>query len=170
MSARDIIIDLGKDLLFALFVVSIVASVAYAFAGTWPVAVAVESGSMEPNIHQGDLVLIKSPDRMGIIPYEDAIRENYTRFNGYGDVIVYMPDGNPHTTPIIHRAIKWVEKGELMPNGYRAPYSGYITKGDHNAGYDQPGLSGPVKPEWIIGVAYYRIGVIGKVRLLFSWS
>ncbi|OFV68134.1 MAG: signal sequence peptidase [Candidatus Syntrophoarchaeum caldarius] len=168
MSYREALIEVGKDLAFALVVVGIIAAMAYAFAGTWPVAVAVESGSMEPNIHQGDIVFIKSPERMGIKTYEDAIRSNYTQFNGYGDVIVYMPDGNSDATPIIHRAIEWVDAGEVMPNGRIAPHEGYVTKGDHNTGYDQPGLSSPVKPEWIIGVAYYRIGWIGNLRLLFN--
>jgi len=168
MSYRESLKELAKDLAFALVVVGIVASIAYAFAGTWPVAVAVESGSMEPNIHQGDIVFIKSPDRMGVEPHEDAILSNYSQFDGYGDVIVYMPHGNSDTTPIIHRAIEWVDDGELMPNGRRAPHEGYITKGDHNIGYDQPGLSSPVKPDWIIGVAYYRIGWVGNLRLLFN--
>jgi signal peptidase len=167
MSAREALVDLAKDLAFALVVVGIVAAVAYGFAGTWPVAVAVESGSMEPHIHKGDIVLIKSPERMGVVPHEDAILTNYSQFDGYGDVIVYMPNGNADTTPIIHRAIEWVDDGEIMPKGGKAPHEGYITKGDHNIGYDQPGLSSPVKPEWVIGVAYYRIGMIGNIRLLF---
>ena len=170
MSAREALIDLAKDLAFALVVVGIIAVLAYGFAGTWPVAVAVESGSMEPHIHMGDIVFIRGPERIGITPHEDAILTNYSKFDNYGDVIVYMPNGNSDTTPIIHRAMEWVDDGETMPNGREAPHSGYITKGDHNIGYDQPGLSSPVKPEWIIGVAYYRIGEIGKLRLLFSWS
>ncbi|PSQ56593.1 MAG: hypothetical protein BRD23_09325 [Halobacteriales archaeon SW_9_67_25] len=32
-------------------------------AGTWPVVVGIESGSMEPNIAAGDLVVLTAPGR-----------------------------------------------------------------------------------------------------------
>ncbi len=55
-----------------------------------------------------------------------------------------------------------------------APYSGYITKGDNvvtNKHFDQEGQISyltPVKDEWIIGTAQYRIPYLGYIRLFFS--
>ena len=37
--------------------------VVFALAGTWPVVVGIESGSMEPNIAAGDLVVLTAPGR-----------------------------------------------------------------------------------------------------------
>jgi signal peptidase I len=89
-----------------------------------------------------------------------------------GDVIVYRPFGN--ATPVIHRAIRYVNKGDPMwHNGPAAPYSGYITLGDNNQGiYDQmsnicPGQ--PVKAEWVVGIARYRIPYIGYLRSLLPF-
>jgi signal peptidase len=78
-------------------------------------------------------------------------------------------------TPVIHRAIYFVEEGEQMwEGGPEAPHEGYITKGDNmktNSFYDQQGqisYLSPVKEEWIIGVARYKIPYIGHIRLLLS--
>jgi signal peptidase len=159
---------LAKDVAFAAIVVVVIASLAYFLAGTWPVMVAVESGSMMPHMYRGDVVFIQGADRTDIITHQVGREINYTLFGDYGDVIVYRPDGNPDVMPIIHRAMYWVDVGEAMPGGVVAPHSGYITKGDHNSGYDQPRLSGPVKPEWVVGVARARIPYIGYFRLAFG--
>jgi signal peptidase len=58
--------------------------------------------------------------------------------------------------------------------GPPAQYSGYITKGDNvvtNQYFDQEGdisYYKPIKDEWIIGTAKYRIPYLGYIRLLFS--
>jgi signal peptidase len=50
-----------------------------------------------------------------------------------------------------------------------APHAGFVTKGDHNANYDQASrLSAPVRPAWIVGTAELRVPYLGHVRLLFS--
>ncbi len=91
-------------------------------------------------------------------------------FNQYGDVIVYRPFGEAARTPVIHRAMYYVNESEPMwPGGPPAPHSGYITQGDNNFLYDQSsGISQnqPVKPEWIIGVAEIRIPYLGWLRSL----
>ena len=161
-------ISLLKDLLSTLIIVAVVVGVGIAITGTWPFMVAVESGSMVPNMYKGDVVLLVSPDRAKIVTWEEGKKTGYKSFGNYGDVIVYYPNGVKGRTPIIHRAMYWVEKGEKMPNGEPAPNSGYITKGDHNNVYDQPYLSNPVKKEWIVGVAKFRIPFIGYFRLIFG--
>ena len=96
---------------------------------------------------------------------------------------MYNPDGNSDRTPIIHRAMFWVEEGE---NWYGkadrqaiggasgcadltncpAPHAGFVTKGDANSVYDQAqGLSGPVRPSWVVGTAELRVPVLGCIRL-----
>jgi signal peptidase len=65
-----------------------------------------------------------------------------------------------------------VEAGEPMwEGGPAAPHAGYITKGDHNKIIDQKCAdlcAEPIREEWVIGVARYRIPYAGYVRLAFS--
>jgi signal peptidase len=157
--------------------------------------VAVESGSMEPHMQKGDLIFITSPGRFtpdaairdtGVVTYKVGQEVGYRTFGSYGSVIIY---DNPARTgpPIIHRARFWVEKGEnWYPEANKAyipsdvdncaeleycpaPYAGFITKGDANPYYDQvSGISSPVKPKWVTGVAHVRIPYLGWVRLGFA--
>ena len=168
----------------------------FAISGVWPPMVAIESGSMEPHIEIGDLVFVMEEHRFagdnqirdtGVVPAYQGMDSGYTKFDLPGDVIVYQPDGNEDATPVIHRAVFWVNTSEnwyqskaqpkFLPQGKRscealeycpAPHSGFITLGDNNQRYDQlgkNGVSGPVKPEWVIGTAEFRMPIIGKLRL-----
>jgi signal peptidase len=148
---------------------------------------------MEPHIDTGDLVFVMEEDRFpgpdarhGVTTADQS--DSYVRFEQSGDVIVYAPDGNTGTTPIIHRAMLWVDDGENWydradPDAVGsadscadlrncpAPYAGFITKGDNNARYDQVGsavISDPVKPEWIVGTAELRVPFLGQIRL--GWN
>ena len=161
------IVAVIKDIVSSVLIVGVIVFTVYLIAGTWPVVVAVESGSMEPHISEGDIVFLLGTERVNITTYEEGKEIDYKTFEEYGDVIVYEPNGNEHATPIIHRAMDLVDEGEIMvPKGYReAPHSGYTTKGDHNKHYDQAGSLNPVKPEWVIGVAKFRIPYMGYVTL-----
>jgi signal peptidase len=119
--------------------------------------VAVESGSMVPNLNIGDIVLVQGASRTDVIPWDEAEKTGYTAFNHPGDVILYRPygkeslnlfdqlkmllgiaPGKEKATPIIHRALRYVNAGDPMwQDGPAAPFSGYITKGDHNEVIDQ---------------------------------
>ncbi len=163
-------VGLARDIVFVLIIVGILASIVYSYSGTLTPLVAVESGSMEPNINIGDIVFIqKSTD---IVTYQEGKSKNYATFGNYGDVIVYRPNGDAHRTPIIHRAMYRVNVGDTLPNGQRATQAGYVTKGDHNLDYDQPFLYGgapivyPVKPEWIVGKAKFSVPYLGNIRLI----
>ena len=151
-------------LILAIIIVAIQIS-AYAATGTWHNKFAIQSMTMEPNMHRGDLILIQSLHRTNIITYEDGKTFDYRSFNDYGDIIAFRPSGSFSKTPLLHRAIFWVENGEEMPNGEFAPYEGYITKGDNNAGSDLALGINPVKPEWIIGVARVRIPYLGYLGI-----
>ncbi|NOR77378.1 MAG: signal peptidase I [Methanophagales archaeon] len=164
---KKALIETGKSLVEALIIVAIIIVVAYAATGTWHIGFAVESGSMLPNMQVGDLIFVQAPQRTDIITCEEGKLADYKSFNGYGDVIIYRPNGLSSTTPIIHRAMYWVEKEGQMPNGRPAPHEGYITKGDNNAGYDQPNLQ-PVKPEWIVAIAKARAPYLGYPSLILK--
>lgn len=104
-----------------LFVASILLAM-YAYTGLWPPLVVVESESMmhsEENvsyigvIDTGDLVLVKSVDSVSDIEtYVDGCRSGHKTYGDYGDVIVYKVNGNDLSTPIIHRAIIYLEANE----------------------------------------------------------
>jgi signal peptidase len=171
--------------------------VLFAVSGVWPPMVAVESPSMTPHMKTGDLVFVMEETRFsgegaraGVVTARvgETTGADYRKFQRQGDVIVYRPDGNNNTTPIIHRAMFWVNEsenwyekadkqdigrysdcgnstGEALPN-CPAPHAGFITKGDANGRYDQVDqLSGPVRPAWVVGTAEVRIPLLGCIRL-----
>ncbi|MDL5501799.1 MAG: S26 family signal peptidase, partial [Candidatus Methanoperedens sp.] len=118
-------VGLLRDFLFVLIIVAIFASVSYIALGRFSPMVAVESKSMVPHLTIGDIIFIESTDRSKIITYEDGEKTGYSSFGYYGDVILYMRSGNEDRTPIIHRAMYYVNKGEPMwPGGPSAPYAG----------------------------------------------
>ena len=165
---KSFLAGLLRDVVEAFIIVAVIVIVAYTIAGTWPVMVAVESSSMEPNIYPGDLVFIA---RDKIIAREGG-GSTYISFKDYGDVIVYQPYGDRSLTPIIHRAIKRLNESERPDSriciNWRdvhyyegAPYAGYVMLGDNNKGKCDPIV---IKQEWIIGVAKFRVPYLGYVR------
>ena len=167
-------VSFGKDILSVIaFLIAFMVLSKLVF-GLWTPMVVVESGSMEPHMQIGDIIFVKSIDRVNIITNEEGKNLGYKSFEDYGDVILYRPYGLEGVTPIIHRAMYRVEAGESMwDGGPHAPYSGYITKGDNavtNKRFDQEGQISydmPVKDKWIIGTAQYRIPYLGYIKLFF---
>ncbi|MBU4138901.1 MAG: S26 family signal peptidase, partial [Euryarchaeota archaeon] len=162
-----------RDVLFVIAVVVVFSSVSHIVFGLWTPMVAVESGSMIPHIQIGDIIFMESIERTDIVTHRDGGQSGYTSFDNYGDVILYRPYGREEVTPIIHRAMYYIEKGEPMWNGGPpAPHAGYITKGDNsktNPSFDQHGSISylqPVKKEWVTGVARFgRLPLLGCVSL-----
>jgi signal peptidase len=185
----------SRDVLSSVLLVTMVGLALFAVSGVWPPLVAVESGSMEPNMVQGDLVLVVEDERFasqladehGIVTQRDAIEQNadHRQFGEPGSVIVFRPDGESGT-PIIHRVAFAVEEGDNWVatadpahlgsvdecsdvGSCPAEYDGYITRGDANAQYDQvAGQSGVVRPGWVRGRAVSRVPYLGCVRLALS--
>ena len=184
-----------REIATSVIYVSLIGLLLFGVSGVWPPMVAVESGSMQPHMSKGDLVVVSEPGRYapegaygetGVLPYTHARQTKYTKFGSSGSVVVYSPPDEAGP-PIIHRARFRVEEGEnwydradseyINADNCRellhcpAPHSGFITKGDNNAGYDQSlGLSPPVKPAWIVGIAHVRVPYLGCVRLELSGS
>jgi len=187
------------DVVNSAVAVLLVGALLFAVSGVWPPMVAVESPSMTPQMQTGDLVFVMEETRFpgegahagtGVVTARvgETSDADYRKFQRQGDVIVYEPRGNGETTPIIHRAMFWVNEsenwyekadkqaigrydacgetpGEALPN-CPAPRDGFVTKGDANARYDQVDeLSGPVKPAWIVGTAEVRVPLLGCIRL-----
>ena len=171
----NLYISLVRDIVSVAAAVLVFSTISYLIFGMWAPMVAVESGSMEPHLNIGDIVFIQNIDRTSVITKADASTD-YVSFEENGDVILYRPYGREDVTPIIHRAMYFVKTGEPMwKGGPAAPFDGYITKGDNtitNKLYDQQGQISyltPVKAEWVIGIARYRIPYIGKIRLMLPF-
>jgi len=167
-------VSYGKDFLSVIAFLIIFMVLSKLVFGLWTPMVVVESGSMEPHMQIGDIIFVKSIDRVNIITNEEGKKAGYESFKNYGDVILYRPYGLEGVTPIIHRAMYRVEVGESMwGGGPSAPYAGYITKGDNtvtNKRFDQEGQISydmPVNDKWIIGTAQYRIPYLGYIKLFF---
>lgn len=183
------------DLLGSVFAVAVIGLLLFAISGVWPPMVAIESASMEDNINTGDLVFIMDEHRFpsqyqtgdtGVVTAATGREVGYYKFNRPGDVIVYEPSGNGGATPVIHRAVFWVNESEnwygkadqryIPPDAdgcdelgkCPAPNEGFVTLGDNNAQYDQIGpgaVSEPVRPEWVVGTAEFRLPGLGWLRL-----
>ena len=179
-----------RETLYSAAAVLGVGLLLFAISGVWPPMVAVESGSMEPEMHRGDLVFVTEPHRFtpdyaygdtGIVTVDIGTDQGYRSFGGNGSVVIYDPPDRVGS-PIIHRAHFYVEDGENWYDEANpayvtaddcdalqncpAPHAGFITKGDANARYDQASnIAGPVRPTWIRGTARLRIPYLGYVRL-----
>ena len=187
-----------RDLLTSVLAVALLGMYLFAVSGVWPPMVAIESESMEPNMNVNDLVFLMDTDRFqpgdahadtGVVSAQVGEETGYGNYGDTGDVIVFEPDGDGDATPIIHRAMFWVDEGEnwceIASEGERAEYlgtlstdderciapnDGFITKGDNNNYYDQASSTQadrPVKQEWIIGTAELRVPRLGWFRLQF---
>jgi signal peptidase len=172
MSSDNFWVSTFRDFLFAGAAVGVVALALFAYAGVWPPLVSVDGTSMDPHMKGGDLVLIQRVDASQIVTFDAAGGGAYRTFEDYGDVIVYRPFGRADMTPVIHRAMTYVNASEPMWKGsVPAPNDGFVTRGDNNYLYDQ--CSGicpntPVRPEWVMGVARFRIPYLGHVRSLLG--
>jgi signal peptidase len=177
-----------RETIYSALGVLAVGLLLFAISGVWPPMVAVESGSMEPEMQRGDLIFVTDPERFtpdyaqaGIVTVEIGTDEGYRSFDGNGSVIIYDPPDRVGS-PIIHRAHFHVEAGENWYDRANpaylnaddceslsncpAPHDGFITKGDANARYDQASnIAGPVRPEWVRGTARLRIPYLGHIRL-----
>ncbi|MFC6756698.1 MULTISPECIES: S26 family signal peptidase [Haloarcula] len=181
----------GMDILGSAGAVVLVGVLVLTVSGIWPPLVAIESGSMEPQMERGDMVFVMAEERFpgpgardGVVTAATAESSGYTRFGRPGDVIAFAPNGSDQRTPIIHRAMFYVEEDEKWYSradpesigdadnceelaNCPAPHAGFITKGDANGRYDQvqPTKSTVVRPRWVIGTAEVRVPGLGLVRL-----
>lgn len=191
---RRVIRGITKDLATTLLIVALLGSTLFLYTGLWPPFVSIVSGSMEPDMERGDLVLIMEPDRVDapseyahgqIVTHAQGEEAGVKSFGDYGHVIIFTPNGADSKHDVIHRAMFHVEKGEdwtsradseymtttncLALEYCPAPNDGFITKGDANGQYDQvAGISGPVPANDVIGIAQWHIPYLGQIQLMFG--
>ncbi len=120
--ARD---SLYFEPLVAVAVVALMLVGLYAYTQNWPPVYVVESDSMQHGstdvlgvINTGDLVLAQRIPTGQITPYLVGMTSGYSTYGEYGDVVLYLPNGQG-TTPIIHRAILFLEWDPAVA-GYNA--------------------------------------------------
>lgn len=108
--------------------------------------------------------------------------EGYGWLGGPGDVVVYdtpSRDGSP----IIYRAVFWIEGGESRYDradssrvdgsnscagllNCPVPHAGYVTHGDDSGYYDQVrGITSPVRPDWVRAKGQLHVPHFGELRL-----
>ena len=186
LTATDGPLLIVRETALSVGAVVVVGLLLFAISGVWPPMVAVESGSMEPHLERGDLVVVSEPSRYGpegangIVTTREAA--DFRSFGAPGNVVVYMPPDR-RGSPIIHRARFHVEQGENWYDRANeswldgaqnceqlrncpAPHAGYVTKGDNNDYYDQArGIATPVKPGWVRGEAQFHVPWLGEIRL-----
>ena len=169
------------ELLAPAAAVLLVALVVAATAGAWPPFVAVESGSMEPTVERGDLVVVTATERFPwgeLTPNADP--DAPRRLGGAGDVVVYDPP-DAERRPILHRLAFRVSAGEDWTDradpalldgdcdamdACPAPHDGYVTYGDANGEYDQSaGIAPIVRDEWISAKALVSVPNLGWFRV-----
>jgi len=102
----------------------------FAYTQVWPPMVVVESSSMQHSdsesflgvIDTGDYVLVQAtPLRSQIVTWVEGRAQNYRTYGDFGDVIIFRPPPRPADTPIIHRAILWLEWNATTGGGWDAP-------------------------------------------------
>ncbi|MBY8987905.1 MAG: signal peptidase I [Candidatus Lokiarchaeota archaeon] len=114
--------------------------------------VVVISGSMEPTIHEGDLLFVKGIDAEDI--------KNGTAEAKDGDIIVFDARGlwfHAPQEPIVHRVI---DKYNISDTWY------FRTKGDANSVQD----AAPIPESRVIGVVIGGIPYIGWVKIFLTES
>ncbi len=148
---EETIIEIGKDILVSLVILGIILASLYAFSGRWPPMVVIESGSMMHSeesqigvIDPGDIVIVQESDKEDITTYVEGRNTGYKKYGQYGDVIIFEPDGDRDATPIIHRAVVYLEYDEVnssfnIPSleGLKYGEDWTTTQGDTTQGLDE---------------------------------
>ncbi len=126
--SEDPKIAFARELLWVVAVVAAIALVLFLVSGTWPAVVTIESESMVPHMDVGDLVFVVSADRYGELQTWETGRDaGYQKFEDYGDVLIYAPNGAKSRLipilgggvhPIIHRAMGTTAEGTGIPVYY----------------------------------------------------
>lgn len=133
---EEAIIEIGKDVLVSLVILGIILGSLYVFSGRWPPMVVIETGSMMHSedsqigaIDPGDIVIVQERDKEDITTYVEGRATGYRKYGQYGDVIIFEPDGDKQETPIIHRAVLYLEYDEEQ-DLFNIPALGYLDYGE----------------------------------------
>jgi signal peptidase len=157
----------ARDIAVAVVAVVVVIGSIFAYSSTWPPMVVIESGSMMHAdersilgvIDTGDLTLVKKVDRRGdIVTYLEGMQTGYLTYGSFGDVIIYAANGHRGETPIIHRAICWLEF-----NRSYSPFSAGAPPSVLNSTWDLPDI-GLYGIEVAADPSAHRVVSLGLIR------
>ena len=117
------LISTFKEFIIWVIILLIIMGSLYGYTGRWPPVVVVESNSMMHGddssfgtMDTGDIVLVKKiSDREDIKTYVEGLKDDYKTYGSYGDVIGFKKNGDSGT-PVIHRAVVWIEYNPLGKN------------------------------------------------------
>jgi len=108
-----------RDVGIALLLVVLVLVAMFAYTGLWPPIVVVESNSMMHGtdnlshigtIDTGDLVLVRKVTKPSdISTFVDGLSSGHRTYGDFGDVVIYWKGGSHVGTPIIHRALIYLQ-------------------------------------------------------------
>jgi signal peptidase len=130
-----------RDIIIAVVIVVLIIGGIFAYTQTWPPMVVVESNSMQHSdtesaigvIDTGDLVLVQNTgEGTDIVTFLEGRHTGHMTYGDYGDVVIYnevdlgIPGRIRTGTPIIHRAIVYLEWNEAL-QGYDIPALGLST-------------------------------------------
>jgi len=101
------------------------------------------SGSMEPTLQVGDLLIVR-----GGLNGNDIVAGP----KPVGDIIIFMKPGNPDDRPIVHRAIRKFQEGGVWY---------FITKGDANAFDDWEMWRWKIPESDVIGKVIFSVPMLG---------
>ncbi len=135
---KSVVKEIVQDVIIAFVIVMIIIGAIYLYTGNWPPVVVVESKSMQHSndesflgvIDTGDLVLVKSIEsEKDVVSYMKGKRIGHETYSEYGDVLIYQKNGYGEITPVIHRAIVWLEYNETS-NSFDIPELKYKSHED----------------------------------------
>lgn len=118
-----------KPVAAALVAVALILGILFLYTGNWPPMAVVESGSMQHsstyaylgNLNIGDVVLVKKVTSASqVTTYVGGESSGYSSYGEFGNVVIYRPYGSSQVTPIIHRAILYLEYNSTG-GGYDVP-------------------------------------------------
>ncbi|MEM0129326.1 MAG: S26 family signal peptidase [Thermoplasmata archaeon] len=99
----------------AVLVLAVLLGSLVAVTGNWPPAYVIQSDSMQHGpgdvigvINTGDIVFAQKVPVSSIVPYVVGMLRGYATYGEYGDVLIYLPDGQA-ATPVIHRALVYID-------------------------------------------------------------
>ncbi len=171
------IVLFARDAGVALAVVVAILVGMYAYSGLWPPLVVVESNSMMHGsdnishigaIDTGDLVLVKAikgPE--DVKTYMDGYLNGYKTYGDYGDVVIYRKGGSATQTPIIHRALIYLQAN---PDGksYSAPSLQGIPEGGKWEASEGDTWNKITSSITIFGVGYDKLPVTIDIAYLLQ--
>ncbi len=144
--ARD---SLYFEPLVAVAIIAIMLVSLFAYTSNWPPVYVVESNSMQHGegdhlgvLNAGDIILAQKTAFDSIVTYVQGYRTGFSTYGEYGDVLLYYPNGSTKLTPVVHRAIIYLQY-DKPKNAFNATSLNGLACGNKTGSfYSTPGTTG----------------------------